>query len=166
MRKVLTRYQVNPNFLCVLYSFGDGPHLSESGSSNASSQITDDGSRSKTALTSQTCRPLISYKTCHIRFDTAKRITGRLIHHGPFDKLEFITTILQVKILIFSYSCTHLDTAFSRSIYWLSAISTCAQQTYRVSATIRIGSTSCCMSCTWIIGDGISDISETISRRR
>ncbi|MCJ1457002.1 hypothetical protein MMC28_007368 [Mycoblastus sanguinarius] len=45
MRKILTRYQVDPNFLPVLYSFGDVPHLAESGSSNASSQTIDDGSR-------------------------------------------------------------------------------------------------------------------------
>lgn len=53
MRKALTRYQVDPTFLPVLYSFGDNPHLAESGSSNASSQTMDDGSRSKTALPSQ-----------------------------------------------------------------------------------------------------------------
>lgn len=45
MRKALTRYQVDPSFLPVLYSFGDNPHLAECGSSNASSQKTDDGSR-------------------------------------------------------------------------------------------------------------------------
>lgn len=47
MRKVLTRYQVDPAFLSVLYSFGDGPHLAENGSSNASSRTTEDGSHSE-----------------------------------------------------------------------------------------------------------------------
>ncbi|KAK3175305.1 hypothetical protein OEA41_002552 [Lepraria neglecta] len=42
MRKILTRYQVDPAFLPVLFSFGDGPHLAESGSSNASSLTTKD----------------------------------------------------------------------------------------------------------------------------
>ena len=48
MRKVLTRYKVDPAFLSVLYSFGDGPHLAENGSSNVSSRTTEDGSQSKT----------------------------------------------------------------------------------------------------------------------
>ena len=48
MRKVLTRYKVDPAFLNVLYSFGDGPHLAENGSSNVSSRTTEDGSQSKT----------------------------------------------------------------------------------------------------------------------
>ena len=47
MRKILTRYKVDPAFLSVLYSFGDVPHLAENGSSNVSSRTTDDGSHSK-----------------------------------------------------------------------------------------------------------------------
>lgn len=50
MRKVLTRYEVDPAFLSVLYSFGNGPHLAEYGSSNVSSRTTEDGSQSKTDL--------------------------------------------------------------------------------------------------------------------
>lgn len=47
MRKILTRYKVDPTFLSVLYSFGGAPHLAENGSSNVSSRITEDGSHSK-----------------------------------------------------------------------------------------------------------------------
>ena len=47
MRKILTRYKIDPAFLSVLYSFGDGPHLAENGSSNVSSRTTEDGSHSK-----------------------------------------------------------------------------------------------------------------------
>ena len=50
MRKVLTRFEVDPAFLSVLFSFGEMPHLAESGSSNIASTITTDGSRSKVAL--------------------------------------------------------------------------------------------------------------------
>lgn len=45
MRKVLTRFEVDPAFLSVLFSFGEMPHLAESGSSNIASTITTDGSR-------------------------------------------------------------------------------------------------------------------------
>ena len=37
MRKVMTRYEVDPSFLSVLFSFGETPHLAESGSSNVAS---------------------------------------------------------------------------------------------------------------------------------
>ena len=47
MRKVLTRYEVDPAFLSVLYSFGGAPHLAENGSSNVSSRTTEDVSHSK-----------------------------------------------------------------------------------------------------------------------
>ena len=47
MRKILTRYKVDPAFLSVLYSFGDAPHLAENGSSNVSCRTADDGSHSK-----------------------------------------------------------------------------------------------------------------------
>ena len=47
MCKVLTRYKVDPAFLSVLYSFGDGPHLAENGSSNVFSRTTEDGSHGK-----------------------------------------------------------------------------------------------------------------------
>lgn len=50
MRKVLTRFEVDPAFLSVLFSFGEMPHLAESGSSNIASTITTDGSRSRVAL--------------------------------------------------------------------------------------------------------------------
>ena len=145
MRKVLTRYQVDPNVLPVLYSFGDGPHLAESGSSNASSQAIDDGSRSKTALPSQTGRSLISYKTCHIRFDTAKNITERPIHRGLFDKLGLTIIILLRKNSIFSCSCTRSVTAFLRDSCGPLAVNNCATQTCRMSVTIRIGYISCHM---------------------
>ena len=46
MRKILTRYRVDPTFLPVLFSFGDGPHLAESGSNNVSSITMEDGSHS------------------------------------------------------------------------------------------------------------------------
>ena len=47
MRKVLTRYQVDPTFLSVLFSFGATPHLAESGSSNIASTVSSDGSQSR-----------------------------------------------------------------------------------------------------------------------
>ena len=47
MRKVLTRYEVDPAFLSVLYSFGGAPHLAENGSSNETSRTTEEGSHSK-----------------------------------------------------------------------------------------------------------------------
>lgn len=157
MRKALTRYQVDPSFLPVLYSFGDNPHLAECGSSNASSQKTDDGSRSKIALPSQNFPSLITCKTCHIRFDTAKRITGRPIHRGLFDKPGFTITILLVKNSIFSYSCIRSPTAFLRDSCWPLMISLCVTQICRVSAKILIGYTFCFMPCIWTTGDGISD---------
>ena len=50
MRKLLTRYQVDPAFLSVLFSFGQMPHLAESGSSNVASTVSSDGSQSKRRL--------------------------------------------------------------------------------------------------------------------
>ena len=47
MRKVLTRYQVDPSFLSVLFSFGATPNLAESGSSNIASTVSNDGSQSR-----------------------------------------------------------------------------------------------------------------------
>ncbi|KAK0514786.1 hypothetical protein JMJ35_002165 [Cladonia borealis] len=44
MRKVLTRYEVDPAFLSVLYSFGGAPHLAENGSSNETSRTIEEGS--------------------------------------------------------------------------------------------------------------------------
>ena len=55
MRKILTRYQVDPAFLRVLFSFGDGPHLAESGSNNLSSLQTSDGSHSKAHISIGRC---------------------------------------------------------------------------------------------------------------
>ena len=47
MRKIMTRYRVDPTFLPVLFSFGDEPNLAESGASNTASICAEDGSRSK-----------------------------------------------------------------------------------------------------------------------
>lgn len=47
MRKVLTRYQIDPSFLSVLFSFGDEPHVSEGGDCNAVVKELPNGSRSK-----------------------------------------------------------------------------------------------------------------------
>ena len=47
MRKILSYYQVESNFLDVLYSFGDEPHLAEGGSSNVVTMTTANGSRSE-----------------------------------------------------------------------------------------------------------------------
>ncbi len=47
VRKIFTRYKVDPAFLHVLSSFGDNPHLSECGSSNISNTVTSNESRSE-----------------------------------------------------------------------------------------------------------------------
>ena len=47
MRKILSRYRVEPSFLPVLFSFGDEPHISEGGDSNAASKYILDGSHSE-----------------------------------------------------------------------------------------------------------------------
>ena len=69
MRKVLTRYEVDPAFLSVLFSFGQMPHLAESGSSNVASTVASDGSQSKSLPSSYnyttyilTTRQKISYQ--------------------------------------------------------------------------------------------------------
>lgn len=46
MRKILTRYQVDPGFLPVLFSFGEEPHIAESGSNNITHRKDINGSRS------------------------------------------------------------------------------------------------------------------------
>ena len=49
MRKILTYYQVDPEFLPVLFSFGDGPHVAEGSSSNLSIQPTAGSDRSQSS---------------------------------------------------------------------------------------------------------------------
>lgn len=46
MRKILTRYQVDPGFLPVLFSFGEEPHIAEGGSNNITHRKDINGSRS------------------------------------------------------------------------------------------------------------------------
>lgn len=82
MRKILTRYQVDPNFLSVLFSFGEIPHLAESGSSNIASTASSDGSQSKVACLVQLHSVLNTHKRSRTRFDTPKRTTDRRIGPG------------------------------------------------------------------------------------
>lgn len=49
MRKILTVYKIDPNFLPVLSSFGDVPNVAESESRNIAIKSMSDGSRSKLA---------------------------------------------------------------------------------------------------------------------
>ena len=54
MRKLMTRYKIDPNFLRILFSFGEVPHLSESGSNNLSVTETKDGSCSEQSIHQKT----------------------------------------------------------------------------------------------------------------
>lgn len=68
MRKVMTRYHIDPNFLRVLLSFREVPHLSESGSNNLSVTETKDGSCSEQEIQpDDERRPLTGIKICLIR---------------------------------------------------------------------------------------------------
>ena len=101
MRKLLTRYQVDPAFLRVLFSFGDGPNLAESGSSNILSQTMQDGSRSKTpvppvkkishSITDTSYQ--IRYSEENLRSTTSPwsiRQTGVYHHHSFTNKFDLL----------------------------------------------------------------------------
>ena len=47
MKQILMRYQVGPEFLPVLFSFGEEPHLAESDATNVCISNHSDGSRRK-----------------------------------------------------------------------------------------------------------------------
>ena len=68
MRKIMTRYKTDPSFLRVLFSFGEVPHLSESGSNNLSVTETKDGSCGEQKIhPKDERRPLTGHKICLIR---------------------------------------------------------------------------------------------------
>lgn len=48
MRKILTYYQVNPQFLATLSNFGDHPQATDAGSGNYITSISPSGSYGKT----------------------------------------------------------------------------------------------------------------------
>lgn len=113
MRKVLTRYQVDPNFLSVLFSFGEMPHLVESGSSNIASTASSDGSQSKVACSVQLQSVLNAHKRSRTRFDTPKRTTDRRIGPGLSDRQVSTITTPSRAISTFSYCFTRSKTVFS-----------------------------------------------------
>lgn len=47
MKEILSRYQVDSAFLPILFSFGDAPHLAESGATNVATNKFNDGQNSK-----------------------------------------------------------------------------------------------------------------------
>lgn len=47
MKEILMGYQVDSAFLPILFSFGDEPHLAESGATNVATHKLEDGQHSK-----------------------------------------------------------------------------------------------------------------------
>ena len=115
MRKILTRYQVDPAFLPVLFSFGEMPHLAESGSSNIASTASSDGSQSKFALTIQAQSVLTKLKKFRTRSDTLKKITDRRTGPGLLGRQESTITTLPRAISTSSYYFTRPRIVFSSS---------------------------------------------------
>lgn len=50
MKEILSSYQVDSAFLPILFSFGDAPHLAESGATNVATKKFKDGQNSKLLL--------------------------------------------------------------------------------------------------------------------
>ena len=115
MRKILTRYQVDPAFLSVLFSFGELPHLAESGSSNIASTVSSDGSRSMVTFSVQSQSVLTSHKISRTRFDTLKRITDHRTGPGLSGRRVSTITTLPRAISTFSYCFTRSRIVFSSS---------------------------------------------------
>ena len=108
MRKVLTRYQVDPTFLSVLFSFGEMPHLAESGSSNIASIESGNGSRSKTSFLNQSQQILMSPERFLIRSDTLKRTTDHRTGPGLLDRRVSTITIPPIEDSLFEQQLASL----------------------------------------------------------
>ena len=113
MRKILTRYEVDPTFLPVLFSFGEMPHLAESGSSNIASPVLSDGSQSKVAATASSVSVLTIPQKSPTRSVTRKRIIGRGTGPGLSDRRVSTTTTRSRVISTFLYYFIRLKIAFS-----------------------------------------------------
>ena len=166
MRKVLTRYQVDPTFLSVLFSFGEMPHLAESGSSNIASIESGNGSRSKTSFLNQSQQILMSPERFLIRSDTLKRTTDHRTGPGLLDRRVSTITIPPTAISISSFCCTQLKTVCLSNNWPVMPRHKLPKRNWQVWWKIHTDCTSCHWPCTWTIGDGISGIWGKSSRTR
>lgn len=120
MRKVLTRYQVDPAFLLVLFSFGEVPHLAESGSSNIASTVSPDGSRSKVVFLVQftACTDMLQETSYQIRYAEENhrspdrpwsvRQTGVYHHHSALRNFDLFTLLHPIENSLFEQRVTSL----------------------------------------------------------
>ena len=164
MRKILTRYQVDPTFLPVLFSFGEVPHLAESGSSNMASPMQSDGSQSKQGSRALSriqnvvvgVRALMMIlKKSHTRSDMRKRTIDRPTGPGLSDRRASTITTPPMGTDSISSSCFIRSRIVFSSSKW-SVLRRCRLPlwSWRVSCRIRTVCTSCRSLYTWIIGDG------------
>ena len=125
MRKVLTRYQVDPTFLSVLFSFGEPPHLAESGSSNIASTASSDGSHSKGCLLDsiEFCAndpPKVSYQIRYAEENHrlpdvpwSVRQTGVYHHHFAKNDFDLFILLHPIENSLFEQQLTRLSTTQS-----------------------------------------------------
>lgn len=101
MKEILMGYQVDSAFLPVLFSFGDEPHLAESGATNVATNKLEDGQHSKSSRGrtleghSPDKHPDVSYQLQYVEENHRSldrpwsiRHTGVYHHHSPKDAFD------------------------------------------------------------------------------
>lgn len=156
MKEILSRYQVDPAFLPILFSFGDAPHLAESGATNVATNKSKDRQNSKLLSGDH---PKVIHLTdsqiFHTNCNISKRITGPFKDHGRYGTPVYTTITLQKTSSISSFS----------SILWMKAslknsLQLMLSLTSPNICSRRFVPNQCnCMSChlqrMYTIGDGV-----------
>ena len=88
MRQILTRYQINPAFLSILFSFGSEPHLTETGNNSLHNIKRPDGSRE------------LCYLTRYAEENHRSRTTPWSVRHTGVYHLHSSTTPFDLFILL------------------------------------------------------------------
>ena len=156
MKEILMGYQVDSAFLPVLFSFGDEPHLAESGATNVATNKLEDGQHSKSSCgRTPKAIHLTDIQTLHISCSMSKKITGLLTDHGRYGTPAYIIITLLKRLSISSFFSTQWTKAYlnnsSQLILSLTSPKTYSGQFVRTQCDCMF----CHLQHMCIIGDGV-----------